>query len=176
MNINFIPNILFVTLDSCSVESAQKANLVNLPKISRMRVAETPGNYTYSAHSAFFIGNLPRLIYGNDYLPGYNSIWRSIQAKSEKSSLFHFSESNIISFHKNVGYDCIGMGGVSFFDPQTSCNYLSSLFDTFYYSKDQKKTEATRKRDLNSFSLDKLEIIINNISNNKPFFLFINAK
>ncbi len=175
-------NILFITIDSCAYETAARAKTPNLDKLGAVRKAETFGTYTYPSHCSFFSGKLPDIAEGEDrlYLRKYQNIWRSSFANDKGShvhSLFSFNNKNIIEYHQKNGYQTIGAGGVSFFDPARNGNSLPDLFEKFEYFGPSQNLPRNEKipRKPEWFPLRNVEKILNHIDMDRPFFLFINT-
>jgi hypothetical protein len=172
-------NVVFVTLDSCTYETALKAQTPWLDSIGPLRKAETHGTYTLPAHIAFFTGNLPRLIDGNPYyFAHYSQIWRSSAAKaSQRDSVRLFYGKTIMDDYAQRGFQVLGIGGVTFFDMKNQNNLLPTLFPSFlYYGFDTSFSREQQIPRLFPYSpLAHLDQIIECLSHDKPFFVFLNA-
>lgn len=170
-------NIIFITVDSCRYDTAEKAKVPFLSNLSKLRKAETHGDYTFPAHQSFFIGNLPVLIDGNsEYIEGITQFWRSSAAKKINSGIgVVYSEKNIIDHYEKQGYRVLGCGGVSFFKKRKT-NSLPLLFSNFKYF--QKTTSGVKlPREKNEFPLANIDEILTfiKLKKNIPYFLFLNS-
>jgi len=173
-------NVVFVTIDSCTYDSASRANTHNLLSLSPLRKAETHGSFTFPAHMSFFIGNLPNLIDGNTYyFERYSQIWRSVAARPSKHQTIAipFRSKNILDYYHERNCYVLGVGGVSFFNIHRSYNSLPSLFPNFIYygPKEYVPREERIPRPPSDFPLNHLDEIIQKLPQNKPFFLFVNS-
>lgn len=172
-------NVVFVTVDSCAAETAQRASTPTLDKLSPMRVAESDATFTYPAHHAFFIGILPNLV-GEDpqYIPGVDQIWRSGGARSSsKKILESFTEASILEHYHNHGANVQGFGGVQFFNPSLGVNTLPRMFPNFHYYGPAVygRDYESMPRNPSSFPLGNIDRILEQIRGKSPYFLFINS-
>lgn len=173
-------NVIFITLDSCTYETAQKALTKNLDSLCELKRAETHGTYTYPAHHAFFTGSLPNILDKNKfYIEKYSRIWKPGMARknpNEKVAIT-FNEKNIIDYYQKNGFNVLGCGGVSFFDSTNKNNTLPSLFNKFiYFGPTQDVLREKRiPRDKKYFPLSNTGTIIKEIDKELPYFLFINC-
>lgn len=173
-------NIIFITLDSCTYESALSAQTKNLDFLGEMRRAETHGTYTYPAHHAFFIGNLPNILDDNkSYLENYSQVWRSTAARKSTGGDIgiYFDGENILEYYQKRGFNVVGCGGVSFFNTNNPNNGLPKLFKEFIYFGDSKTVPRDQgiPRNQKSFPLNNIDEIVSRVKNGSPYFLFINC-
>lgn len=171
-------NVIFIVVDSCRYDSAEKAKTPFMCRLSPLRRAEAPATYTLPSHMSFFIGILPVLIDGNpEFFPGIRQIWRSVNAReSDKSVAVVFHGKNILDFYQSNGYDVLGSGGVSFFGNSPN-NILPQLFPRFIHF--QKPANLPRiknvPRNTEQFPLANMDRIMVNMDSSRPFFLFVNC-
>lgn len=173
-------NIRLITLDSCRYDVAQEANIPTLSSISELRKAETQSTYTFPAHNSFFIGNLPRIEGDNQsYFDEIGQIWRSESAReTQKKVLFVYDGKNIIDFHRRNKFNVWGYGGVGFFNPDVPSNSLTDPFmENFRYFGPQGNLHPHQKvpRRAETFPLGNIDQIANDLSGNRPYFLFMNC-
>lgn len=172
-------NIRLITLDSCRYDTAVKANTPNLDNMSSLKKAENYATFTFPAHHAFFIGNLP-MIEGEDkqYIAGIDQIWRSTDARNtDKKVLSTFDSINIIDYYQRNGYNVQGFGGVGFFNTFVSSNSLPSLFKNFQYFGPESNLHPYEKlpRHENTLPLGNIDVLVDKISDREPYFLFVNC-
>ena len=171
-------SVIFVTFDSCTLETALKAQTTDLNKISPTLEGEANSTFTYPAHYAFFAGHLPRLVSERYYFESYTNIWRSTLASEHSNeTMLTFDTKNIIDYYTNLGFNVRGYGGVSFFDTYKRNNSLPTLFSNFRYFGLKKNPPIDERvpRLASSFPLNNINEILNDININKPFFVFINS-
>ncbi len=117
-------DLLFITLDSLRLDAAEEALERGLtPRLQALLPGhcwerrETPGNFTYPAHLAFFSGFLPtpagqekapRLLAAE--FPGSETIGETTVV---------FAEATVMEALANRGYRTVCIGGVGFFNQQT---------------------------------------------------------
>lgn len=173
-------NVRLITVDSCRYDTAKKANTPNLDEIGELKEAETSGSYTYPAHLAFFLGDLPRIVdQPREYLPGFTQVWRSLGARKlgeDRTTLFHYDAKNIIEHYQAIKHNVQGFGGVGFFNTYNPNNTLPSLFDnfTFYGSRGSLPPDEKMPRDEKSLPLGNIDNILEE-TRKEPYFLFINS-
>jgi membrane-anchored protein YejM (alkaline phosphatase superfamily) len=144
-----------------------------------LKKAETSGSYTYPAHQSFFIGDLPRIIDSSaQYISGYDQVWRSASARETKKPIFLlFDAPNIITYYQQDGYNVQGFGGVGFFSTFDRNNTLPKLFTNFHYFGAPKNSHPFEKipRSTQTLPLGNIDLIINSLKKDSPYFLFINS-
>jgi hypothetical protein len=171
-------NVLMVTIDSCTYETALRSKTPFLNSIGKLRKCETLATYTYPAHHAFFIGNLPLLIDGDkSYFNDIEQIWRSTGAReSIKPVGMYVDSATVLEEYRKKEYSIIGAGGVTFFNSLNNNNILPKLFDEFYYFDHTIKLPKRERipRPATVFPLEHQPEILSSIGNER-FFLFINT-
>ncbi len=161
-------SILFITLDSCRYDTFLRADAPNLKAIGPLYKAMAPGNFTYSSHSAMFVGFTPGLASEKQAFlnPKFAKIFRMDNGghPGRQSPHFALSGHNIIEGFKRKGYLTIGTGAVGWFNPQTETGQnLTRDFNSFYFAE-------------NSYSLAKqLQWLQMQLAEtNEPVFSFLN--
>ena len=127
-------NILFMTFDSCRLDTAARVSPPTLGSLSQLIPAETSGSFTYPAHMAFFAGFLP-LQTNSDwlFLDEFKRVWRSGVARKSRAAIT-FEPPNVIEHYRKLNYHVAGWGGVQWFDSRNSGNQLPRLFPEFTYN------------------------------------------
>lgn len=171
-------NVVLITLDSCTLETARKAKTPSLDAIGPLHAAEANATFTYPAHHAFFLGHLPIIKGGEHYFQNYSKIWRSSNASEyDHRTAIRFEGRNIIDHYEHRGFNVRGYGGVSFFNTHRGGNSLPDLFTNFKYFGPDDASKPCRQvpRLASSFPLNNLSIILDDIHGERPFFVFINS-
>lgn len=166
-------DIILITLDTLRYDVAQHLfRQGKLPNFSKWLPKEgwekrhTPGSFTYAAHHAFFAGFLPTKT--------PNKQARLFAAKFKGSetttpTTFVFDEENIAKGLQKEGYKTACIGGVGFFNKQTSLSkVIPNMFEESYW---ETKFGVTDK-DSTFHQLQKAKNILESTSQN--VFLFIN--
>ncbi len=168
-------NVVLITPDSCRYDTAQKAHTPHLDTIAPLKKGETSGSYTYPAHQAFFLGDLPRV---DEYLPGKKQIWRSSGARKldrDDSIALKFNEKDIITWYQSLDYNVQGFGGVGFFNTYNPHNVLPALFDHFHYFGEAINPEPDKRMPRGkTLPLTNIDYIAEK-AQQEPYFLFINS-
>lgn len=172
-------DIRLITIDSCRYDTALAAKTPNLDNISELKKAETSGSYTYPAHHAFFVGDLPRIIDNNQkYINEFDQIWRSSSARKTNKQVFsYFNAPNLITHYQNIGYNVQGFGGVTFFSTFDKNNSLPKLFNNFHYFGSEINMHPYERipRKEQVFPLGNIDKIAKSLNKTSPYFLFINC-
>lgn len=132
-------SILFITLDSCRYDTFAAAHAPNLKSIGPLYRAMAPGNFTYSSHSAMFVGFTPGIAeYTEPFLnPKFGKIFKMVGGgfPGKGCEFVTLNGRNIIDGFKRKGYLTLGSGSVGWFDPNTDTGKaLSQDFDHFYFA------------------------------------------
>ncbi len=154
-------NFLLLTYDSCRYDVLSEAETPVLDSFSQVYSAQTPANFTYAAHFAFFAGILPNV---SDDVPFYNRFTRQLMGLAEvgetqvvvNSLVAVQSEWNLPIALQQRGYQTVGAGAMNWFRQKT----LSQGFEHFRFTG----TDADGQI---GFLLDRLDPA-------RPFFAFIN--
>jgi hypothetical protein len=162
-------SVLFVTLDSCRYDTFAASEAPNLKKVGNLHRAQSPGSFTFSSHSAMFVGTTPGVPgveepYTNPAFARIFSIKQESGARASKSWV-QLSGRNIIDGFRRLGYLTIGTGSVGWFDPNLMTSRpLIRPFDRYYYAGDH-------------FSLRKqVDFVMQETRDvDQPLFVFINV-
>ncbi len=131
-------SILFVTLDSCRYDTFSAANAPNLKKVGTLRRAHAPGSFTFSSHSAMFVGYTPGVEDPEPYAnPRYARIFRLVGGggKGASDPWVLLSGANIVDGLRRLGYLTVGTGAVGWFNPDVvTSRPLVSPFEKFFYN------------------------------------------
>ncbi|MFZ0667335.1 MAG: hypothetical protein WAM97_16395 [Acidimicrobiales bacterium] len=160
-------SILFVTLDSCRYDTFATAKTPNFDRVGELHRAMAPGSFTFSSHSAMFMGHTPGVAgvhepYTN---PRYGQIFRLAGGGTGLAPFVSLKGRNIIDGLSRIGYLTVGVGAMRWFNPETlTSRTLVFAFDKFFYSGNQYSLRA------------QLEFIRTTIAGvQRPVFVFINV-
>ncbi len=169
-------NLLFITFDSLRYDVA-----VNLLKTGRTpylasilpstgwEERHSPGNFTYSAHQAFFAGFLPTPKKAGIHPRLFAARFAGSETTTEQTCVFDTAD--IITGFFQKGYHTICIGGVGFFNKQTELgSVLPKLFAESYWTKNLGVTDPNSTKNQINLAVE----LINQIPNQKRLFLFIN--
>jgi len=183
-------SFLFITLDSCRYDAFENADVPNMKKIGPLHKAEAPSYFTFSSHTAMFVGFTPGIAQVNKpYLnPKFGKILKMVNTDAKTSFLkqktkkirkmisgeiqpkgnefITLSGENIIQGFNNLGYITIGTGSVNWFNPETD-GAQPLIKDFRYYSFPGRY----------NFLEQQLEWVNAKIQehSDKPLFIFINV-
>lgn len=132
-------DVLFVTLDTLRYDVAHTAliggrtpNLAAVLPGACWEARHTPGNFTYSAHHAFFAGFLP-----TPSTPGPHPRLFAVRFPGSgtiTSRTCVFDAPDIVTGFAGIGYHTACIGGVDFFNQQSPLgNVLPGLFAESYW-------------------------------------------
>jgi hypothetical protein len=130
-------SVLFITLDSCRFDTFQAAATPNFDAVGEVHQAFAPGSFTFSSHSAMFMGHTPGIPgvkepYTN---PRYGQIFRLAGGGTGLKPFVTLKGRNIIDGFSRIGYLTVGVGAMRWFNPATlSSRTLVDPFDKFFYS------------------------------------------
>ncbi len=154
-------NYLLLTYDSCRYDVLTDASTPVLDSYSSIYRAESPANFTYAAHQAFFVGILPNI---REDVPYYNRFRRQLlglagagegQVNKHAFQKIH-SDWNLIQGLADTGYQTVGAGAMNWFQKQS----LTVGFDSFLFTG----RDACRQ----------VDYLLELIDTSRPFFGFIN--
>lgn len=146
-------DVVFLVLDSLrfdvavnALEAGRTPFLQSLLPGGVWQRRHTPGNFTYPAHQAFFMGYWP--------VPapkpaGYQRLFACQFAGSETTGeqTWVTPEANIVAGLRRVGYHTLCIGGVGFFDRSSALRkVLPDLFDESHWSPEMGVTGADSTR------------------------------
>ena len=114
------PNILLLTYDSCRFDVLVDADTPVLDSFADVVPAQTPANFTFPAHQAFFVGILPNAI---DDLPFYNRFRKQLLGLVEVGEtnvarhalMTVASQGNLLTGLRSAGYQVVGAGAMNWF-------------------------------------------------------------
>jgi len=140
-------NILFMVLDALRYDVAQEqfsqGNLPNFAKYlppTGWEKRYTPGSFTFPAHQAFFAGFLPTKIDERITPRLFAAEFHGSESTTEDT--FIYQEADFITALNNRGYSTACIGGVGFFNKQTSIsNVFPGLFQESFWSPQLGVTE-----------------------------------
>jgi len=170
-------NVIFITLDSCRFDTAERAKIPTLKSIGVLRKAYTHATYTVPAHTAFFAGHLPN-VFDNPQFPYYSEsvsqLWRIKTGKGkDREAGIVFKEQDVLEGYRKIGFYVLGAGGVSQF---SDGSFLRNFFgNEFLYFGQKLDEEPLQSRNKESFPLNNIEEIVKKIINKEKWFLFINC-
>lgn len=171
-------NVLFITLDSCRFDTAQRANIPAIKSLGKLRKAYTHATYTVPAHTAFFTGHLPA-VFDEPQEPYYSEsvsqLWRIKTGKGkDREAGIVFNEQNILEGYRKLGFSILGIGGVTQF---VEGSFLRSLFknNEFLYFGRNLDEEPLQSRNEKEFPLNNLKTITKELKDKDKWFLFINC-
>lgn len=162
-------SVLFITLDSCRYDAFVEASTPNLKSVGPLHCAHAPGNFTYGSHCAMFVGFTPGIssIAAPYVNPKFGKIFKMNSAAFRGRSPSHINlfGRNIIDGFNLLGYQTVGTGAVSWFDPHTATGKaLTQDFQHYYYPG-----SFFQLKDQVSFALEKIK------ESSKPSFCFVNV-
>jgi membrane-anchored protein YejM (alkaline phosphatase superfamily) len=154
-------NFVLATYDSCRYDVLVEADTPVLDSFAQVRRAQSPANFTYAAHHAFFAGILPHVV---DPVPYYNRFTKQLmgiagvgETNVVKDALVSLpSEENLIEAFRADGYRTIGTGAMNWFRQAP----LRTGFDRFLFTG----TDAERQ----------IDFLIESLPDRGPFFGFVN--
>ena len=169
-------HILFITLDALRYDVASQAfNKGLLANFSAILPAEgwekrhTPGNFTFSAHQAFFAGFLPTPV-DNARAPRLFAT-RFAGSETTTTATLVFDQADIVSGLKAKGFHTLCIGGVGFFNGQSALGQvLPGLFEQSFWQSSFGVTDRNSACNQFSFAASK----IREFGVHGKTFLFIN--
>jgi hypothetical protein len=156
------PSYLLLTYDSCRLDVLQEAGTPVLDSYAQIVAAQTPANFTYAAHQAFFVGMLPNAL---EPLPYYNRFVNQLLALGavgeiqvvDKACAHRVdSDVNLVAGLGAAGYQTVGTGAMNWFKQHS----LTQWFEKFAYTG----TDARAQ----------IEFLRREIDPSRPFFGFAN--
>ena len=169
-------DILFITIDTLRFDVARDAlaagqtpNLAEALPRGGWEKRHSPASFTYAAHQSFFAGFLP-----TPSEPGLHP--RLFAARFEGSTTVTdetcvFDETDIVRGFSKRGYRTICIGGVGFFNKQTSLGMvLPGLFDESYWDESLSVIDPHSTENQVKLALE----LLGKTAKERPVFLFIN--
>lgn len=164
-------NQILITIDSLRYDVFEKSNAKFLKSFPNAK-AYTHGTYTLPAHMSFFTGKLPCNYNGKlfDNLAwfgrklNHRQQWRLANPEADQPCTFRLLGKNIIDGFNKIGFDTIGTGAVSWFNPSKEA-HLPAIKDFNHYKWFGEY----------DFSPEQLSFVRHHINNcNKNYFAFMN--
>ena len=173
-------DVLFITLDTLRHDVACEAlSSGRTPVLQALLPGEawerrhTSSSFTYGAHHAFFAGFLP-----TPTRPGIHPRLFAASFPGSETTVpetYVFEEADLVSGLRSAGYHTICIGGVGFFNRQTSLgSVLPDLFDESHWSPELGVTERRSTENQVALALDRLERFVRR-DRDRPVFLFLNV-
>jgi hypothetical protein len=157
------PCFLMLTFDSCRYDAFMDASTPVLDSYVReVLPAQTPANFTYAAHHAFFAGMLPHVA---ETRPYYNRFVKQLfglakvgegELVAERAYKVVRSDGNLVSGFRDAGYQTVGAGAMNWFQQSA----LTRWFERFCFTD----TDAEAQ----------IDFLLREIDPGRPFFGFIN--
>ena len=157
------PSFLLLTFDSCRYDVMCDAKTPVLDRYaSEILPAQTPANFTYAAHHAFFAGMLPHVAESRPY---YNRFVKQLiglakvgegELVAERGLMVVRSSGNVVSGFRDAGYQTVGAGAMNWFQQDA----LTRWFERFAFTD----TNADAQ----------IDFLLREIDPGQPFFGFIN--
>lgn len=169
-------DILFIVLDSLRYDVAknilEKGLTPNLSKVlpnNKWEERHSPGNFTYSAHQAFFAGFLPTPVKTGLHPRLFAARFTGSETTTKET--YVFDSPDIVTGLFQKGYHTLCIGGVGFFNKQTPLgNVLPTLFAESHWDKSLGVTEPKSTENQINLALKRLLVT----PPNQRLFLFIN--
>jgi hypothetical protein len=170
-------DILFVTLDTLRYDVARDElaagrtpTLAGVLPGGRWEERHSPGNFTYSAHAAFFAGFLP-----TPAAPGKHERLFALRFPGSETTgarTFVFDAPDIVTGLRDLGYSTICIGGVGFFNKLTPLGrVLPGLFDQSHWRPELGVTDADSMPNQVAAALSAVE----RVPRSRRVFLFLNV-
>lgn len=154
-------NFLLLTYDSCRYDSLNKARTPVLDSFCEIVPAQTPANFTYPAHQAFFSGILPNATVDMPYYNRFNKQLFGLVEMGETNVVKHsrygiLNPINIVHGLADAGFQTVGTGAMNWFQQKS----LITGFQRFLFTG----TDAGRQ----------IDFLLDTIDTSRNFFGFIN--
>jgi hypothetical protein len=157
------PSFLLLTFDSCRYDVMRDAKTPVLDRYaSEVLAGQTPANFTYAAHHAFFAGMLPHVAESRPY---YNRFVRQLfglakvgegELVAERGLKVVPSSGNVVSGLRDTGYQTIGAGAMNWFQQDA----LTRWFERFCFTD----VDADAQ----------IDFVLREVDPRRPFFAFVN--
>jgi len=168
-------DILFITLDTLRYDVARdllaQGRTPNLAAVlpGGWEERDSPGNFTYAAHHAFFAGFLPTPI-----TPGVHPRLFALGFEGSTTtakSTYVLQGANILSGFTAIGYHTVCIGGVGFFNKLNPLgNVFPSMFAESFWSPELGVTNLNSTENQMAIA----QKILTQTPKNQRLFLFIN--
>lgn len=169
-------DVLMVTLDTLRYDVAcqclQQGRTPNLQRILPGGIWErrhSPGNFTFSAHQAFFAGFLP-----TPASPGKHARLFALEFSGSETTTAQtcvFDAPDIVSGFQTNGYHTVCIGGVGFFNKRNALgNVLPGLFAESHWSPELGVRDPHSTENQISLAVN----ILQRLPQDRRLFLFVN--
>jgi len=154
-------HVLLVTYDSCRYDVLVEASTPVLDSYTTVVPAQTPGNFTFAAHQAFFVGLLPNALEDVPYLNRFRKQLLGLREVGEQgvakaAAVRVESDWNIVAGLAAAGYQTVGAGAMNWFRQGS----LTAGFERFRFTG----------RDADA----QVAFLRQEIDPSRPFFGFVN--
>lgn len=170
-------DVLMVTLDALRFDVAQESldagltpGLASLLPGGQWELRHTPGNFTYSAHQAFFAGFLPTPCEPGQHVRLFATRFAGSVTTGDDTLVFDTPD--IISGFAAAGYHTVCIGGVGFFNKQNPLgNVLPSYFAESHWESALGVTDANSTENQVKLAAE----VMKRLPAGKRVFLFVNV-
>jgi hypothetical protein len=170
-------DVLMVTLDALRYDVACEAmaagrtpNLEAFLPDGRWQLRHTPGNFTYSAHQAFFAGFLPTPVQPGRH-PRLFALRFSGSVTTGDDTLV-FDSPDIVSGFAGLGYHTLCIGGVGFFNKE---NPLGNVLPGYFAESHWSRSFGVTDPDSTENQVALAERLLGDLPEEKRLFLFLNV-
>lgn len=154
-------SFLLLTYDSCRYDVLLDAHTPVLDSYAQIVRAQTPANFTFAAHQAFFVGILPNAL---DPVPYANRFTRQLLRLGEvgeapvlkPARTTVASDENLVAGLRTLGYQTVGAGAMNWFRQRS----LTDCFERFRFTG----TDADGQ----------IDYLLSELDPSRPFFAFLN--
>jgi len=134
-------DVVLVTLDALRydvaagcIESGSTPELARLVPGGRWEKRHSPGNFTYSAHQAFFAGFLPTPSSPGKHARLFATRFAGSETTTDETAVF--DSPDVVSGLRGLGYHTICIGGVGFFNGRTPLSRVfPAMFDESHWDE-----------------------------------------
>lgn len=170
-------DILFITLDTLRYDMAQQLYLQGRTPNFQQVLPEggwenrhSPGNFTYSAHHAFFAGFLPTPVQPGKHARPFAVEFPGSETITPETCVF--GTPDIVSGLAGFGYRTICIGGVGFFNKLSPLgSVLPNLFQESYWSEELGVTDPNSTENQVRLAIR----LLDNFPPERRIFLFLNV-
>lgn len=170
-------DVLFVTLDTLRYDVAARLyadgrtpNLWAVLPPGGWERRHTPGNFTYSAHAAFFAGFLPTPVAPGPHPRPFALLFPGSETTTDETLVFDAPD--VVTGFRRLGYHTACVGGVGFFNKQTPLGRVfPDLFDESHW---RPKLGVTEPRST-EFQVNEALGVLDRIGPRRRVFLFLNV-
>lgn len=152
-------NLLLLTYDSCRYDVLAAAATPVVDSYAEIVPAQSPANFTYAAHQAFFAGMLPN---ATDALPFHNRFVHQLVRLGLRAEPGHpalltvASDRTLVAGLREAGWQTVGAGAMDWFQQRS----LTEDFERFRYTG----VDAAGQ----------IAYVLGELDAARPFFAFVN--